>query len=139
MATNPPRQSPSRVEPPAVAFFANAPDVHGYAAVCGILAIAPAIAGFLVPVIGVLFITPVAIVFNSAALYGGYRRVALVTLVIVLVNLMVSPTRWLSVAAGAAVSDAAPNRFPSYFDLAGVVAMFCLVAWPRRVTLTRGF
>lgn len=105
--------------------------MHGYAQVCGILAIALAIAGFLVPVFGVLFITPIAIVTNVLALEGGYRRVALVTTVIVLVNLIVSPTFWLNVAAGVAGPDFNANRALSYFDAAGVVAMFCLIAWPR--------
>jgi hypothetical protein len=47
--------------------------------------------------------------------------------VIVLVNLIVSPTFWLNVATGAVV----PNAL-SYLDLAGVIGMFCLIAWPRR-------
>jgi hypothetical protein len=83
--------------------------------------------------VGVLFVTPAAIVTNVIALYGGYRRVALVTIVIVLVNLLVSPTFWLNVAAGATLPDAGPNRILSYFDAVGVVAVFCLIAWPLRV------
>jgi hypothetical protein len=114
-------------------FFSGEREVHGYAQVCGIVAIALAIAGFLIPVIGVLFVTPIAIVTNVIALYGGYRRVALVTTVIVLVNLLVSPTFWLNVAAGATETGASANRFLSYFDAVGVVAMFCLIAWPRRI------
>jgi len=113
--------------------FSSDREIHGYAQVCGILAIALAIAGCLIPVIGVLFITPIAIVGNVLALHGGYRRVALVTTVIVLVNLMISPTFWLNVAAGAMGPDFNVNRALSYFDAAGVVAMLSLIAWPRHV------
>jgi hypothetical protein len=112
--------------------FSREREVHGYAQVCGILAISLAIAGCLIPLIGVLFITPFAIIMNVPALYGGYRKVALVTTVIVLVNLLVSPTFWPNVAAGATQTTAGANRFLSYFDAAGVVVMFCLIAWPRR-------
>ncbi len=113
--------------------FSNDREVNGYAQVCGILAIALAIAGCVIPVIGVLFITPIAIVANAVALFGGYRRVALATTVIVLVNLMISPTFWLNVAAGAVGPDFNPNRALTLFDAVGVVAMFSLIAWPRRV------
>jgi hypothetical protein len=113
--------------------FSNDREIHGYAQVCGILAIALAIAGCIIPVVGVLFITPIAIVANALALHGGYRRVALATTVVVLVNLMVSPTFWLNVAAGAMGPDFNANRVLSYFDAVGVVAMLSLIAWPRRV------
>jgi hypothetical protein len=113
--------------------LSNDREIRGYAQVCGILAIALAIAGCIIPVVGVLFVTPIAIVANALALHGGYRRVALATTVIVLVNLMVSPTFWLNVAAGAIAPDFNANRALSYFDAVGVVAMLSLIAWPRRV------
>jgi len=113
-------------------FFANESEVQGYAKVCGVLALALAIAGFLVPVVGVLLITPIAIGFNLAALFGGYRGVPIATTVLVLVNLIVSPTFWLNVATGAIVPNALLNQLLSYLDLAGVIGMFCLIAWPRR-------
>lgn len=112
--------------------FSNDREIHGYAQVCGILAVALAIAGCVIPVIGVLFITPIAIVANALALFGGYRRVALATTVIVLVNLMISPTFWLNLAAGAMGPDFNPNRALTLFDAVGVVAMLSLIAWPRR-------
>ena len=107
-------------------------EVPGYAQICGIVAIALAIAGVLVPVIGVLFITPVAIVLNAVALWGGYRPIGLITIVIILVNLLISPSFWLNVGAGAAYSEAVANRFLTYFDIAGVLAMFCVIDWWRR-------
>jgi hypothetical protein len=106
--------------------------VPAYAEVSGVLAVALAIAGCLVPVFGVLFVTPLAIILNSVALFGGYRRVAIVTVVLVLVNLLISPSFWLNVAAGASQPEAWSNRFLSYFDMFGLAAMFCLVAWGRR-------
>jgi hypothetical protein len=135
-----PRPAPTASQPRSIqtrsstwSAFSNDREIHGYAQVCGILAIALAIAGCIIPVVGVLFITPIAIVANAVALHGGYRRVALATAVVVLVNLMVSPTFWLNVAAGAMGPDFNPNRVLSYFDAVGVVAMLSLIAWPRRV------
>src|SRR5262249_28515486 len=46
-------------------------EVPAYAKVCGILALILAIVGVVIPVFGVLFITPLAIVFGSIGLYGG--------------------------------------------------------------------
>jgi hypothetical protein len=76
-------------------FLSGEREIHGYAQVCGILAIALAIAGFLIPMIGVLFVAPLAIVMNVIALYGGCMRIAFVRAMLVLV----SPTFWLNVAA----------------------------------------
>ena len=107
-------------------------EVPGYAQICGIIAIALAIAGVIVPVIGVLFITPVAIALNAVALWGGYRPIGLITIVIILVNLLISPSFWVNVGVGATISEATVNRFLTYFDIAGVLGMFCVIDWRRR-------
>ena len=102
--------------------------VPGYAKVCGIFALIFAILGTLIPVIGVLFVTPLAIMLGAAALYGGYKGMGIATVIIVVINLVISPTFWLNVGAGATIANAGSNRFLTYFDAVGVVAMLYLVA-----------
>jgi len=83
--------------------------------------------------VGVLFLTPIAIVLGSVALYGGYKVVGVTTLVVVIVNFLISPTFWLNLLAGASESGASGNRWLAYFDIAGVIAMLYLtVRKPRR-------
>lgn len=55
----------------------------------------------------------------------------LYTLIIVIVNLVISPTFWVNVAAG---SDpgAEASRFLTYFDVIGVIAMLALLARRRK-------
>jgi hypothetical protein len=75
-------------------------------------------------VVAVLFLTPFAIVTNVIAPYGGYKRLALVTVVIVLINLLISPTFWLNFAAGVTLSDAGA----SLSAIAVTTALFAAVA-----------
>ena len=98
--------------------------VQGYAQVCGILGLILAIAGFVIPFVGVLFITPLAIVAGGFALYGQYKTMGIAILVINVVNLIVSPTFWLNMGAGA---FSAANGFLTLFDIGGVVVMFILL------------
>lgn len=106
----------------------KANEVQGYAKVCGILSLIAAIISFLVPMVGVLFIVPIAIILGALALYGGYKGVGIATIVIVSVNLIVSPTFWANIGAGAKFSGASGNRFLTYFDVIGVAAMIYLAA-----------
>lgn len=108
--------------------FVQRAEVPGYAQVCGILGLILAIVGFCVPIVGVLFITPLAIVGGVFALYGRYRGIGIAILVITLVDLIISPTFWLNLGAGA-ISPA--NAFLTLFDAAGVVAMFVLLVRRR--------
>src|SRR3990170_8589982 len=85
-------------------------EVPGYAKACGILSLITAIVSFLVPAVGVLFIVPIAIILGAIALYGGYKGVGIATIVIVAVNLIISPTFWLNIGAGAKFSGASSNR-----------------------------
>ena len=103
-------------------------EVPGYAKVCGILALIFAIIGVVIPVVGVLFITPLAILFGAAALYGGYKGMGIAALVVNVINLIISPTFWLNIGAGQTIEGAAANRFLTYFDAIGVIVMFLLVA-----------
>jgi hypothetical protein len=107
--------------------------IPAYAQICGILALALAVAGVFIPFVGVLFLTPIAIVFGCVALYGGYKVVGVTTLVVVIVNFLISPTFWLNIVAGASESGASGNRWLACFDIAGVIGMLYLtVRKPRR-------
>ena len=106
-------------------------EVPGYAKICGILGLILAIVGVIVPVVGVLFITPLAIITGSAALYGYYKNIGIAILIVNVVNLLISPTFWLNVGAGATFGEAAANRFLSYFDVIGVLVMLALVVRKR--------
>lgn len=101
-------------------------EVPPYAKACGILALIVAIAGVAIPVVGVLFITPIAIVLGAVALYGGYKGIGIATLIIVAVNLIISPTFWANIGAGATFAGASGNRFLTYFDIIGVIALLYL-------------
>lgn len=46
-------------------------EAPAYAKITAVLATIAAIIGFVVPVAGVLFITPLAIIFGAITLYGG--------------------------------------------------------------------
>lgn len=107
-------------------------EVPGYSKVCGVLALIAAILALVIPIVGVLFITPLAIVLGAVALYGGYKGMGIATLVIVVINLIISPTFWGNVGAGATQAGATANRFLTYFDVIGVIAMLYLVARKAR-------
>lgn len=104
-----------------------APTVPGYAKACGIVALILAIVGMVIPVAGVLFITPLAILFGLVGLHGGDRLMGVAVIVLVAVNLLISPTFWLNVAAGSSAPNVGGvNRLLTYFDLLGVLAMIYL-------------
>ena len=107
-------------------------DVPAYAKVFGILSLIAAILSFLIPVIGTLFITPAAIIFGVIALFGGSKGFGVASLIIIVVNLIISPTFWMNLYAGAAQAGAVGNRFISYFDVLGIILMFGLVVFKSR-------
>jgi GYF domain 2 len=116
---------------PGAQAVAQRPEAAGYAQVCGILGLILAIVGFCIPIVGVLFITPLAIIFGALALYGHYKGMGIAILIINVVNLMVSPTFWLNIGAGATIQGASGNRFLTYFDAIGTVVMLALVLRKR--------
>jgi hypothetical protein len=107
-------------------------EAAGYAKVCGIIGLILGIVGVLIPVAGVLFITPLAIVFGAVGLYGGSRGMGIAVLIVNVINLIISPTFWANIGAGATFAGAAGNRFLTYFDAVGVVVMFVLVVRKRK-------
>jgi hypothetical protein len=108
-------------------------EAAGYVKICAVLALILAIAAYVIPVIGVLFITPFAIVFGCIALYGGdFKYLGAVTIFLIAVNLLISPTFWLNIGAGVTIVDASGNRFLTYFDIGGVIAMLGLWLYGKK-------
>ena len=104
--------------------------IPSWATVCGIVALILAILGFIVPVFGILLIMPVAIIFGAVALYGGAKTMGIAVLVITVVKLIISPTFWLNLAAGAQ-QGAGANRLVALIEVVGVVAMLYLAVRKR--------
>lgn len=104
----------------------NVKELKPYAEVFGIIAFVLAIAGFIIPIVGVLFITPIAIVLGILALLAGYKRsMSLATVIIIAVNLIVSPTFWLNMLGSALFRG---NAILTLFDIVGVAVMVYLLA-----------
>jgi hypothetical protein len=95
-----------------------------YAKVFGVLALICAILSFLIPIFGTLLITPLAIIFGAIALWGGSKGMGVAVIIIIVVNLIISPTFWMNLYAGATQAQAGANRFISYFDIIGIVLLF---------------
>jgi hypothetical protein len=110
-----------------------APAVAGYAKASGIIALVLAIVGVVIPVVGVLFITPLAIIFGIVALHGGDRGIGIAVIIVVAVNLIISPTFWLNIGAAATIPGATANRVLAYIDVIGVAVMIYFAARIRAV------
>jgi hypothetical protein len=109
-------------------------EVPGYAKASGIIALILAIVGFIVPVFGVLFIIPIAILLGCVALYGGYKGIGIAVLVIAAVKLIISPTFWLNIGAGT-LDGGGANQLITYVNVIGIVVMVYLAA--RKVPARR--
>ncbi len=103
----------------------------GATKVFAVLALILAIASFLIPFLGVLFLAPLAIICASLAIYGSdFNSLGLVSAILIIVNYIISPTFWANIAAGAQGSG--PNLFLSWIGVIGSVAMIALIV--RRYT-----
>jgi len=107
-------------------------EVPGYAKVTGIAGLILAVVSVIIHVAGVLFLTPLAVIMGSVALYGHYKGIGIAILIISVVNLLISPTFWLNTGASSTISGVSGNRFLTYLDLIGVIVMFTLVVRRRK-------
>lgn len=99
------------------------------------LALVAAIAAFLVPFVGVIFITIPAAMLGIIALYGGDRKLGMTVFIIVAVNIIISPSFWLNLWAGAAgqgVSSSNPNMVLAVLDVLSGLAMVPFLFIKRR-------
>ncbi len=83
-----------------------------------------AVVGMVIPIVGVLFITPLAVLAGVVTLYGQYRGMGIAILIVNVVNLIISPTVWANIGAGATLAGASGNRFLTYFE--PPVCLLCL-------------
>jgi hypothetical protein len=108
-----------------------ATEAAGYAKICGILSLILAILAFIIPLFGVLFVAPLAIITGCIAMYGGSKGLGIATLIILIINFVVSPSFWLNIGAGASQPEALANRLLTYFDVFGCIVMIGLVIRKR--------
>ena len=82
--------------------------------------------GFLIPLVGPIFVTPLSIVFVCLSLYNGdFKNIAIYTTILNIVNLFVSPMVWISFASGVQNGGAAAAL--TWFDIIGSIAMIGLI------------
>lgn len=103
------------------------PPVAGYARAAGVLALIAAILAVVIPIVGVLWFSPLAVILGMIALKGGAKGFGIAVLVIVVVNMVISPTFWLNIGAGAQIPGAAANRMVTYINVFGVLGMILLL------------
>ena len=94
-----------------------------------------AIAAFLVPFFGVIVITIPAAIVGIIAWYGGHRKWGMTVFIIVAVNIIISPSFWLNLwagAAGAGTSSSNPNMVFAILDMLSGLAMVPFLFMKRR-------
>lgn len=105
----------------------------GCATVAGVLALIVAILAAVIPVFGVLYFSPLAVILGIVAMSGGARGFGIAVIVIVSVNMVISPTFWLNIGAGSNIPGAGANRMVTYVNVFGVLGMILfLFRGPRR-------
>lgn len=75
--------------------------VPSWARAFGVLALVCAILALIVPVIGPLFIAIPAALLTMIALYGGDRKLGMISFSILAINTVISPSIWLSLFGNA--------------------------------------
>lgn len=91
-----------------------------------ILAIIVSLSAVLVPVLGVLYLNPIAIILSCIAIYGGdFKSLGLVSAIIIVVNYIISPTFWLNIGTGAQFGGS--NLFLTWFGVIGSLVMIVLI------------
>jgi hypothetical protein len=91
-----------------------------------ILAIILSLAAFMLPVVGVLLVAPLAVICACIALYGSdFNSLGLVSAILIIVNYIISPTFWANIGAGA--QNGGGNLFLTWFGIIGSIVMIGLV------------
>jgi hypothetical protein len=100
----------------------------GYARLCGALGLILAILGFIVPAYGVLLGSSAAAVLGIGAVYGGATGMGIATMILVVLNCVISPMFWIAVEFG---GDTGLDAF-AWISVASVGVMLILIARPQR-------
>jgi uncharacterized membrane protein YdjX (TVP38/TMEM64 family) len=92
------------------------------------IALVLAIACFLVPFIGALFLPPFAILAICIGLYkGDFKNFSVASTVIIIINYFISPTFWLAAASADRDPRAGATRFLLWIAIIGSMVMIGLV------------
>lgn len=105
----------------------SAAAVSGYGRAAGVLALIAAILAVIIPIVGVLWFSPLAIILGLIAMRGGAKGFGIAVLVIVVVNMIISPTFWLNIGAGSTMPGAGANRMVTYINVFGVLGMIFML------------
>jgi hypothetical protein len=99
-----------------------------YATLCGIFALVAAILSFLIPIAGPLFITLIAVFLGGIAILGGSKGLGVATAVIVTVNLVISPSFWISLT-GSNQNGGNANFTIAFIDIIAVILLYVSMAF----------
>jgi uncharacterized membrane protein len=105
--------------------------------VLGVLALIAAILAVIIPVYRVLYFSPIAALLGIGALWQGGRGYGIAVIVLLAVNMIVSPTFWLNLATGSQMSAASGSRLITYLNIFGVLIMLGLLLRRSRSTAPR--
>lgn len=98
-----------------------------YAIVLGVFALIASILAFLIPILGTIILTPIAILFGILALLAGAKGIGVASFLILAVKLAISPTFWVNLWIGANQAEAGSNRLLSWIIVIGMLMMFVLL------------
>lgn len=101
-------------------------DVPGYARILGVTALIFAILGVIIPIFGVLVLTPISILLGGIALWARYRGIGITILVINAVNLVISPTFWINIGFSTS-KHGVISRLITDVDVLGILILMLFV------------
>jgi hypothetical protein len=91
-----------------------------------ILAIILSLSAFMLPIVGVLFVAPLAVICACIALYGSdFNSLGLVSAILIIVNYIISPSFWANIGTG--TQNGGPHLFLTWFGIIGSIAMIGLI------------
>lgn len=94
--------------------------------IASIIGLALSIAGVMAPMVGVLYITPIAVMFSGFALYrGDHNKYGIYGGIISIINYIISPMFWANIGAGADLGGV--HRLLSWFALIGSAGLIWLM------------
>jgi hypothetical protein len=101
-------------------------EASGLTKTFAVLAVILALSAFMLPIVGVLFIAPLAVICACIALYGrDFNSLGLVSAIMTIVNYIISPTFWANIGTGA--QQGGGNLFLTWFGLLGSIVMIGLI------------
>lgn len=103
------------------------PGAAGYARAAGVCALIAAALSVVIPNVGVLWFSPLAVILGIIAMKGGAKGYGIGVIVIVTVNMALSPIFWLNIGAGSTPPWATANQIVTYIGVFGVLGMIVML------------